>query len=73
MLRRIDVVHPAAQHGHGPGGHGALVRGGVDAAGQAGDDHVAGLSQLGGQSAGEPLAGRGRHPRADDGHAGPVQ
>ena len=69
VLGRIDVVDPAAQHRHRAGGKRALVRRGVDAARQAGDDHIAGLAELAGQAAGEPLAGGRGDPRADDGDA----
>jgi hypothetical protein len=73
MLRRIDVVDPAAQHGDGADGQDAFVRGRVDAAGQAGDDHMAALAELRGDPAREPLAGGRGDPRADDRHAGAIQ
>jgi len=41
----------------------------VDAPRQAGNDRQAGAAEVGGEAAGEALAGGGGDPRADDGDA----
>ena len=49
IFGRIGAVEPAGQHGDGSGGQAALMRRGVDAAGQAGDDGIAFAAELGGE------------------------
>ena len=67
MLRRIDVVEAAGEHGNGAVLERRLVRRRVDAAGQPGGDDEAGAADAGREHAGELLA-RGRGvARADDG------
>jgi hypothetical protein len=74
VLRRIDVVHPAAQHRHGAGGQGALDAPPhrCRAPGRRPPSRPA-LAELGGEAAGEPLTGGRGHARADDRHGGPVR
>src|SRR5690606_4382023 len=48
VLRWIEMPDAGAEHGEGaaPGGEGGLVRGGVDAPGEAAHDGEAGLGEL---------------------------
>ena len=58
VLRRVDLVDPAGQHGHGAGVQGSRMGGGVDAAGEPGGDDKARRPQREGELAGKAPAGR---------------
>ncbi len=73
MLGRIDIVDPAGQHCHRAGLQRALVRCAIDAAGHAGDHHIAGLPKITGEAAGETLARRRGGARAHDGEGGSLK
>ena len=71
ILRRVEVVEAGPEDGDGAafGGEGALVGGGVDAAGEAAVDREAGVGELVGEffrALGRVVAGL---PRADDADA----
>ena len=66
MLRRIDAVMAAGEHGDGAALDAGAVRGLVDAAGEAGDDDKAGFAKLAGELTGEFQACTGGIARADD-------
>ena len=66
VLRRVDLVDAAGQHGDRAGGQGGLMGGGVDAARQAGGDDEARLPQGGGQLRREAPAGQRGIARADE-------
>ena len=69
MLRWIDVVRPAGQHGHRAGCQRALVGRAIDAPGEAGDDGEPGGAQVPGQILRQPPPAGGGVPGADQGHA----
>ena len=66
ILRRVDDVEAAGQHRQRAGGEGALMRRGVDAAGEAGDHGEAGLAQLPRHVTGEAAAVQRGVAGADD-------
>ena len=73
MLRRIDVVEAAGEHGDGSVLERRLVCGTIDAAGEPGGDDEARAADAGREHAGELLAGGRGVARPDDRHDGPRQ
>ena len=66
MLRRIDPVVAAGQHGDRAASDRRAMRGLIDAARQPGDDDEAGIAEIARQLAGEFQSGAGGVARADD-------
>ena len=73
VLGRIDVVEAAREHGDRAGRQRRLVRGPVDAAGEARGDDVTGSPDAAREVAGELLPGGGGIAGADDGDDGTGQ
>jgi hypothetical protein len=67
VLRRIDAVVAAGEHGDRARGETAAVGGGVDAACQAGDHGEAGVAEVAREPLGEAQAGSRGVARADNG------
>jgi hypothetical protein len=66
VLRRIDDVDAAGDHGDGSGFKSGFMRGCVDAAVEPRDDDSTGVSEIARQLAGQFVAGCGGLARADD-------
>ena len=70
VFRRVNVVHPAAQHRRRAGLQRSVVRRPINAPREAGDDEEARLAQIARQLPREPLAAGRGDARADDGDSG---
>ena len=73
VLRWINIVDAARQHGHGSRRQGRIVGCRVDPAGEAGGDHEPGRAEMRGEQARELLACRRAVACADDGDHRPGQ
>ncbi|GEP08546.1 hypothetical protein MGN01_03910 [Methylobacterium gnaphalii] len=70
VVRRVDPIVAAGQHGHGPGGERGFVRTGIDAAGQSRDDDETGVPKPARQPFRQGQAGRRSVAGADHGQGG---
>src|SRR5205085_112812 len=68
ILRRVKDFDSPGDHSDRPSGEGAVVRGAVDAPGEAGDDHQVLLAEVVGEAASEAARGRRSVARSDNGN-----
>ncbi len=73
ILGRIDDVDPARDHCDRAARQRAVMRGAVDAAGEARDDDIARRAEIVGELPGEAARGSRGVARADQGDGGPVE